>query len=56
MYLQRTLIGGFNTSNAYWSSSQYDATNAWESYFGTGNQDPENKSYVTYGVRAIRSF
>jgi Protein of unknown function (DUF1566) len=55
MYQQRTLIGGFNTSAAYWSSSENNSNDAWETYFGTGNQDPENKSYVTYHVRAIRA-
>jgi hypothetical protein len=43
-------------SNAYWSSTEYSTTNAWNQYYGTG--DPgyqvDNGKNVTDYVRAVR--
>ncbi|MCX6277766.1 MAG: DUF1566 domain-containing protein [Bacteroidetes bacterium] len=54
MYLQKNLIGGF-VSNYYWSSSEYNASNAWYVYFGNGIQGNDGKNYTNY-VRAVRAF
>ena len=48
-------IGGF-TSGYYWSSSEFDATRAWTSYFGSLSNLVLNKSTVGSSTRAIRSF
>jgi hypothetical protein len=53
MYLQKTVIGGFNYS--YWSSSESGANDAWVQQFYSGGQ------YITFkndwgNVRAIRAF
>ena len=54
MYAQKTVIGGF-ANNAYWSSSEYDADDAWYEYFANGDQDYYGKNYTAY-VRAVRAF
>jgi Protein of unknown function (DUF1566) len=54
MYLQKTVIGGFANS-FYWSSSEYDAGDAWYQYFPSGTQLNGGKTNPTY-VRAIRAF
>lgn len=47
-------IGGF-ADGLYWSSSEYDAGNAWLQNFLNGNQSYYGK-HVTTGVRAVRAF
>lgn len=47
-------VGGF-ASQAYWSSSESDATHVWYSYFEDGSQATYHKD-TTYYVRAMRSF
>lgn len=47
-------VGGFGNSY-YWSSSEYDGTNAWVGYFADGSQPLFIKS-STMRVRAVRSF
>jgi hypothetical protein len=54
LYLQKDIIGGFGT-NAYWSSGEYDFTDANYQYFVDGTQFNAYKSY-SFAVRAIRSF
>lgn len=55
-YLNRVVIGGF-TGQIYWSSSQYDADNAWVQSFQTGAQGPGLKSGTTpMSVRSMRYF
>ena len=54
MYLQRTVVGGF-ADHIYWSSSEYDANNAWDQWFYGGSQYNRTKSNTLY-VRAIRAF
>jgi formylglycine-generating enzyme required for sulfatase activity len=55
MYLQKTAIGGF-TNFSYWSSSEYNATNAWDQAFGSGSQSSYSKNFTGNGVRAVRAF
>jgi hypothetical protein len=55
-YLNRVVIGGF-TGQIYWSSSQYDADNAWVQSFQTGVQGPGLKvSPTAMSVRSMRYF
>lgn len=56
IYLNRVAIGGF-TGQIYWSSSQYDADNAWVQSFQTGVQSPGLKvSPTAMSVRSMRYF
>ena len=54
MYIQKTVIGGFSGS-FYWSSSEYDASNAWTQDFSNGNQNSNSKAGTAH-VRAVRAF
>lgn len=54
LYLNQVAIGGF-LGICYWSSSEYDAANAWGEYFNYANQNATLK-YYGGGVRAVRSF
>ena len=47
-------VGGF-AGSYYWSSSEYDAGNAWGQYFNGGGQFNYYK-FSTYRVRAVRAF
>jgi hypothetical protein len=42
-------------TNAYWSSTEYNGSNAWLFYFGNGGASYDNKSVTLY-VRAVRKF
>jgi len=42
-------------SGRYWSSSQYDAKNAWHQYFDTTSQSSAEK-WETFYVRPVRAF
>jgi len=57
LYLNRGVIGGFQTTTRpwYWSSSENNASHAWNQYFGSSNQTYYNK-YNTSRVRAVRAF
>ena len=58
MYNARTIIGGLASgydAAYYWSSSEYDAANAWLQGFDAGLQYSPPKSDGNY-VRPIRSF
>ncbi|MEX0934481.1 MAG: hypothetical protein WDZ42_01640 [Candidatus Saccharimonadales bacterium] len=46
------LLGSFAADN-YWSSSQYNSSNAWRQNFNNGNQNNNAKSN-SYRVRACR--
>lgn len=48
------VVGGFANNN-YWSSSEYNANNAWNQNFNNGNQNNNNKNNTNY-VRAVRGF
>ena len=56
LYLNRDAIGGFDTTADpwYWSSSEYDASNAWSQLFDDGYQGNLSK-FPTYRVRAVRA-
>ena len=54
LYINRDAIGGF-AEDYYWSSSEYDASNAWDQLFINGYQNYNGK-YVTLPVRAVRAF
>jgi len=47
-------VGGF-TGGGYWSSSEYNADNAWYQDLGYGSQ-PNYYKYITIRVRAVRAF
>jgi hypothetical protein len=56
LYTNRTAIGDF-TGELYWSSSEYDANNAWVQSFQTGEQGPGLKSNAApVSVRSTRHF
>ena len=52
--LRQAGVGGFSDGN-YWSSSEYDATNAWLQGFNFGGQSGSIKG-TTYYVRPVRAF
>jgi hypothetical protein len=54
LYENRVAIGGF-LNLRYWSSSQFDALNAWRLDFSTGQQGASAKD-TSAVVRPIRSF
>ncbi|MEZ5529715.1 MAG: DUF1566 domain-containing protein [Porticoccaceae bacterium] len=45
-------ITGFTTSG-YWSSTEYDTSNAWYQLFSVGSQNGNNKTF-NFGVRCVR--
>lgn len=47
-------VGGF-AGNAYWSSSELNASDAWGQVFSGGHQGYNGKNYA-YRVRAVRAF
>jgi len=47
-------VGGFANDN-YWSSSENNATNAWNQNFNNGNQNNNNKTNNNR-VRPVRGF
>jgi uncharacterized protein (TIGR02145 family) len=55
LYLEKTVIGGFDTFNGYLSSTEFDSAKAWGQDFNLGIQDVLFKSNL-YHVRAVRSF
>lgn len=63
MYINKAKInetaiknGGTNFADTYyWSSTEYDYTNAWTQYFFDGKQVYSYKDY-NYNVRAVRAF
>ena len=54
MYDNKDEIGGF-ANNYYWSSTEYDNSNAWELLFTNGLQYYSNK-YFNFYVRAVRDI
>ena len=55
LFLQKTLFGGFDTDNFYWSSTEINSDIAWIQYFSDGSQTLMDKMRAGY-VRAIRAF
>jgi len=54
MYDNLQGVGGF-AGNAYWSSTETDAANAWGQFFGNGTQYYGTRANTSY-VRPVRSF
>ena len=54
LYINKVAIGGF-AGGSYWSSSEYDAYNAWYQGFDDGSQGASAKD-LTFRVRAVRAF
>ena len=61
LYAQKTIVGGF-VDNSYWSSSEFDSTDAsyqgftaWSQTFYDGSQGLIGKEYASY-VRPVRAF
>ena len=52
LYQNKDVIGGFS-SNYYWSSTEYDNSNAWDQGFGSGNQYSLVK-FIYVRVRCVR--
>ena len=54
LYINKVAVGGFANVN-YWSSTEFNNSNAWKQFFNLGSQFLNYKSY--YGlVRAVRAF
>jgi len=53
LYLNKAAIGGF-VNNYYWSSSEYNNSNAWYQFFQDGSQS--NYAKLDMYVRAVRAF
>ena len=41
---------------AYWTSTEYSATNAWRLYLSNGGANTSTKASITYRVRAVSAF
>jgi hypothetical protein len=54
LYINKVAIGNF-VNDTYWSSTEYDATNALVQNFGSGVQEQQAKGFPSY-VRAVRAF
>jgi hypothetical protein len=55
MYVNKTEISGF-VSGDYWSSTEYDASQAGTIDAAAGDLDHELKSSTTFKVRPVRAF
>ena len=55
MIQNKSAIGGFTSAN-YWSSSEYDITNAYYSNFTSGSANLIGSKQFVSNVRAVRSF
>ena len=55
LYAQKTVVGGFNTSAFYWSSTEYvpSTTFAWSVYFTNGLMSDNSKTSTHY-ARCVR--
>jgi hypothetical protein len=56
LYLNQNIIGGFDVSKDYWSSTEFGSITAYYQFFGTGLQGNDPKSNSSASVRAIRAF
>ena len=57
LYLKKAVVGNFSSAR-YWSSTEYDGSNAWTINFGTqsGSAESSQDKNSSYRVRAIRAF
>ena len=60
LFLNRKIIGGFDGTTYYWSSSESDASHAWCMYFNPALSDNTSPSITiksaSLKVRAVRNF
>lgn len=54
LHSKKGIVGGFTNSN-YWSSTQFQSSNAWQQDFNDGSQAIFGQD-ATANIRAIRSF
>ena len=54
MHNNQDELGGF-ANNSYWSSTEFDTTNAWDQNFYDGLQFNNNKFNYFFYVRAVRT-
>lgn len=52
----KTIVGGIYVSRPYWSSSEWDADQAWAIFSWNGDENVPGKSLQNNGVRPIRAF
>ena len=55
VFINKTIIGGFDYTVQYWSSSESGSTGAYSQHFGTGTYYTHAKTYGCY-IRPVRSF
>jgi len=55
MKLNKNAIGGYTSAN-YWSSTEFDITNAYYSNFTSGSANLVGSKNFVSNVRAVRSF
>jgi hypothetical protein len=56
LYFYKNLIGGFDTSKNYWSSTESSSNTAWAIFFLNGFQGSGNKNDNLIYYRPVRSF
>ncbi len=56
LYDNRDAIGGFDTSEDYWTSSEYTSIGVWLGVFMPGGGNAADAKSRLYPVRAVRSF
>ena len=56
LYLNRVAIGNFTEGTFYWSSTEFDANQAWIEGFIIGNEAVGSKDSTNISARAVRSF
>ncbi|MDR0443602.1 MAG: DUF1566 domain-containing protein [Treponema sp.] len=55
LYVNRTAVGNMGTS-IYWSSSQFDGSNAYYYNFSPTGGQGTNQKLTLYSVRPVRAF
>jgi hypothetical protein len=56
LYEQRTVVGGFDNTKSYWSSTANDNSNAWRHDFDDFGMQYHSDKNGTLKARAIRAF
>lgn len=56
LYTNKAILGGFSSSNAYWSSTEYNQYSAWVKFFSSSAGETYFSKPNSYSVRAVRSF
>ena len=49
-------VGGQELKGWYWSSTEYNATNAWNLYISNGHAYRNTQSMIKYRVRPVSAF